>query len=78
LKNTVYSRYIFRFFLWFKLYKNDLKTKFKKKKPEPKKKGKRNKTTNRTPKVMSAGPEPKREDSPFAVLEQLKDRKDAS
>jgi len=37
-----------------------------------KKKGKRNKSTHRTPKVMSAGPKPKLEDSPFAVLEQLK------
>lgn len=37
-----------------------------------KKKGKRNKSTNRTPKIMSVGPEKKLEDSPFAVLEQLK------
>ena len=43
----------------------------KKKVPE-KKKGKRNKSTNRSPKVMSVGPEKKLEDSPFAVLEQLK------
>jgi len=35
-------------------------------------KGKRNKSTNRTPKVMSAGPEKRLEDSPFAILEQLK------
>ncbi len=45
------------------------------KKPAAKKdkpKGKRNKSTNRTPKVMSAGPEKKLEDSPFAILEQLK------
>ena len=41
------------------------------KKPE-KKKGKRNKSTNRTPKVMSTGPEKRLEDSPFAILEQLK------
>ncbi len=41
-----------------------------------KKKGKRNKNTNRTPKVMSAGP--KLEDSPFAILEQLKVKKDGS
>lgn len=37
-----------------------------------KKKGKRNKSTNRSPKIMSVGPEKKLEDSPFAVLEQLK------
>ncbi len=42
----------------------------KKDKPE-KSKGKRNKDTNRTPKVMSA-PAKKIEDSPFAILEQLK------
>lgn len=35
-------------------------------------KGKRNKTTNRTPKIMSTGPEKKLEDSPFAILAQLK------
>ena len=43
-----------------------------KKDKQSKPKGKRNKSTHRTPKVMSAGPEKKLEDSPFAVLEQLK------
>ncbi len=43
-----------------KPYKND------------RKKGKRNKNENRTPRVMSTGPKPKLEDSPFAILEQLK------
>ena len=44
-----------------------------KKDEKPKKaKGKRNKSTNRSPKVMSAGPEKRLEDSPFAVLGQLK------
>lgn len=41
-------------------------------KPEKAYKGKRNKSTSRTPKVMSAGP--KLENSPFAVLEQLKQK----
>jgi ATP-dependent RNA helicase SUPV3L1/SUV3 len=34
--------------------------------------GKRNKATNRTPRIMQAGPEKRLEDSPFAVLQQLK------
>ncbi len=37
-----------------------------------KKKGKRNKTTNRAPKVMSAEAKVNPEDNPFAILEQLK------
>jgi ATP-dependent RNA helicase SUPV3L1/SUV3 len=41
-------------------------------------KGKRNKATNRPTKIMSAGPEKKLEDSPFAILGQLKAKKDAS
>jgi len=41
-------------------------------------KGKRNKQTNRTPKVMSAGPKKSLEDSPFAVLQQLKDKQSGS
>lgn len=41
------------------------------------KSGKRNKKTNKTPRVMEAGPKPKPEDSPFAVLEQLKVQKKA-
>ncbi|MBL4805546.1 MAG: hypothetical protein JKY71_11865 [Alphaproteobacteria bacterium] len=52
---------------------------FKGKKGKPKggkkderKGGKRNKSTNRSPKIMSVGPEKKPEDSPFAILEQLK------
>lgn len=36
------------------------------------KKGKRNKAENRAPRVMSTGPEKRLEDSPFAILEQLK------
>ncbi|MEZ5813152.1 MAG: hypothetical protein R3E13_00255 [Alphaproteobacteria bacterium] len=47
------------------------KKNFVKKDKFEKSKGKRNKSTNRTPKVMSA-PARKIEDSPFAVLEQLK------
>ena len=47
------------------------------KKDGPKGKGKRNKSTNRTPKVMSA-PAKKIEDSPFAVLEQLKQSNEKS
>lgn len=44
-----------------------------KQKPKPeKKKGKRNKETHRNPRIVSVGPEKKPEDSPFAVLEQLK------
>ncbi len=35
-------------------------------------KGKRNKQQNRQPKIMSTGPKPSLEDSPFAVLAQLK------
>lgn len=38
--------------------------------------GKRNKTTNRSPKIMQTGPERKLEDSPFAILEQLKVKQD--
>ena len=50
----------------------------KKPKDKPQKaKGKRNKSTNRTPKVMSA-PAKKVEDSPFAVLEQLKQSNEKS
>ena len=45
------------------------------KKPE-KKSGKRNQSTNRPEKIMSAGPKPKPEDSPFAILSQLKVKKD--
>ena len=41
-------------------------------KKDDRKGGKRNKSTNRSPKVMSVGPEKKPEDSPFAILEQLK------
>ncbi|HOO81332.1 MAG TPA: hypothetical protein PK513_02380 [Alphaproteobacteria bacterium] len=37
-------------------------------------KGKRSKTANRSPKIMSTGPEKRLEDSPFAVLEQLKQK----
>lgn len=48
------------------------KTPYAGKRKPAKQKGKRNKSTNRTPKVMSAGPEKKLEDSPFAILEQLK------
>ena len=47
------------------------------KKDGPKGKGKRNKSTNRTPKVMSA-PAKKIEDSPFAILEQLKQSNEKS
>jgi ATP-dependent RNA helicase SUPV3L1/SUV3 len=47
------------------------------KKPE-KKSGKRNKSTNRPEKIMSAGPKPKPEDSPFAILGQLKVKKDGA
>ncbi|MCB1652094.1 MAG: hypothetical protein KDI46_08585 [Alphaproteobacteria bacterium] len=39
-------------------------------------KGKRNQSTNRTPKIMSTGPKPKPEDSPFAILQQLKKQSD--
>lgn len=39
------------------------------------KKGKRNKDSNRSPRIMSTGPEKKLEDSPFAVLQQLKEKK---
>ncbi len=45
-------------------------------KPYVKPKGKRNKTTNREPKIMSTGPEKKLENSPFAILEQLKQKSD--
>ncbi|MCB1562841.1 MAG: hypothetical protein KDJ75_04635 [Alphaproteobacteria bacterium] len=44
----------------------------KHKAPEKKGGGKRNKSTNRTPRIMQAGPERRLEDSPFAVLQQLK------
>lgn len=44
----------------------------KRKAPEKKSGGKRNKATNRTPRIMQAGPEKRLEDSPFAVLQQLK------
>ncbi len=43
-----------------------------KKKNNDRKGGKRNKSTNRSPKIVSVGPEKKLEDSPFAILEQLK------
>ena len=51
---------------------------FKKQKPadnkskNDKKKGKRNKDANRSPRVMSAEAKANPEDNPFAVLEQLK------
>ena len=41
------------------------------KKSDAKPKGKRSKTQDRQPKVMSTGPEKKLEDSPFAILAQL-------
>ena len=37
-------------------------------------KGKRNKAAGRSPKIMSTGPEKRLEDSPFAVLEQLRQK----
>ena len=56
-----------------KSFSNNKKPFNKKKNEKPK--GKRNKSTNRQPKIMSVGPEKKMEDSPFAVLEQLKQKK---
>ncbi len=48
------------------------KSKDKDEKPAKAYKGKRNKATHSSPKIMSTGPEKKLEDSPFAILEQLK------
>lgn len=46
--------------------------KHKSHKDKPKKSGKRNKHSNKSPKITEIGPKPKLEDSPFAVLQQLK------
>ena len=45
---------------------------------KPKRAGKRNKKTNKTPKITEVGPKPKLEDSPFAILQQLKVNGDAN
>lgn len=58
-----------------KAFQNSKPASQKKDKPEKKQKGKRNKSTNRAPKIMSAEAKVVA-DSPFAVLEQLKKQSD--
>lgn len=52
--------------------RNDFKASTEKPGYSPKKSGKRNKKTHKSPRIKEAGPKPRLEDSPFAVLAQLK------
>lgn len=59
-----------------KPYKAQDKKKGKKK--EPKKGGRKDQKKDQGMRIVSSAPAPKAEDSPFAILEQLKEKKDAS